>query len=984
MLEENSIKHSFLKQALAISLVGASLLILLIFFGLQAKSLLNNIDTEWHNHNHQATTISNSISELNKNIGYGGFIHEFKNLILSRDLDHYQPIIEKDFTEINHTLNILDSLMKLPEEQKIIAQLRAAFLEYNEKYSVVLQMINNNKSSIEIDDAVNISDTAALEARAELVTRAGQSAALTLEHVHASHIEAIRYMQHAGAILLISILASIATLIFLLQRIFAANVFNKQANDRLENLLESSPDPMISSSEDGTIVRANTMAEVLFGYSKNEFLSLNIDELLPERYRHNHTQYREDFFKRQQKGVFKESRRNLVALTRDGREVIVDISFSHSEEENQRLTTVTLRDMTETIKTSQEQIKNIKLLQQAELMSNLGHWQVDIQTQQLIWSDGVYRIHNVTKQQYKPELSTAIDFYHPEDKDKVTQYVNEAIANATGWTFALRIVRPNGEIRHVTSKGEIQFNHAGHPEKIFGTFQDITELSELSIENELLKSAVNETTSGIVITDPQRQVVWINNAFTSMSGYTLDEVKGKSLSSFLQGKDTNQDTVNNIASALDNEQPIDVDILNYTKDHRIYWVNLKISPIRKNEIITHFVGIQHDVTAIKEQQGVIRKMQNVEMIGQLSAGIAHDFNNILGIISGYEELGRAKNTQPELIKVFDMIEKSVARATSLTQRLLKTSAEQSLNPNMQPLPKIIEDLKFLLSESIPNNISINWDIDQRLVESIDSNDLQDSILNLVINAKNSISANGNIDLTIRRMTEFNQAGDHLIMAPAHASEYIAIKIQDDGCGIPRDKFDSIFKAFESYSNVNGTGLGLAMVLGFVTRYNYGLVMNSTVGKGTHFSIYIPVTNIQIKPRSPMKLNSNLTKGTLKPRTLKIVLVDDEVELADVTSSLLESMGHTVLAFNIASQAYKYIESNLGSIDLIITDEIMPGEIQGHDLLKKFSKLIPMILVTGYSKLANIESYSENILAKPFIREDLKNKINSTLEAFSTQ
>ena len=635
--------------------------------------------------------------------------------------------------------------------------------------------------------------------------------------------------------------------------------------------------------------------------------------------------------------------------------------------------------MTEATKNAKEKVENNRRLLAAEKLAHLGHWQVDIQAQQVAWSDEIYAIHGVTKQQYKPELSSAIDFYHPDDKDKVSHYVNEAIETGKGWVFKLRILRPNGEIRHILSRGEVKFDKCNKPQQIFGTFQDITELSVLLIENDLLKKAVDETTSGIVITDPGKKVVWVNKGFSRMTGYTPDEVIGRSLKLFLQGEDTNKETVNELAVALAHGQAIDVDILNYRKDQKKYWNNLKISPMRRDGVITHFVGIQHDVTEKREQSDVIRKMQRLDMVGQLSAGIAHDFNNILAIISGYREIGEERNTQPELNKVFNNIGKAVSRAENLTSRLLKTTKESPLNTNIKPLKDIIGDLKGILSEAVPKNITISWDVDESIDQGVDLNDIQDAVLNLVINAKNSISGSGNISVTVKRTEKFNCADDYIVVEPSRSSEYIEIHIKDNGCGIPKDKFDDIFSPFESYSSVSGTGLGLAMVLGFVTRYKYGLAINSNVGKGTCFSISIPMTTLEINAQSP-----NAIYSTPKVDTLTVVLIDDEVELAKVAALLLESMGHNVLIFNIPSEACRYIESNMASIDLVITDEVMPGEMQGHDLMKRFSTLIPMILVSGYSKLADVEDYNEYLLAKPFRREALASKISSTLESFASQ
>ena len=216
--------------------------------------------------------------------------------------------------------------MKQPEEQEAIAQLRATFSEYETNYHLVVQMINANKSPIEIDEAVIVSDAAALDAKDLLVASARRSGNETKAQAEEHEKEAIRFMQYGGSVLVVVFFSTIAALIFFLQRATLANTLTQKTEARLNALLDTSPDPMISVSQNGKIVRVNLMAVSLFGYTQKEFLGMNFDALVPERYRHKHAQHRDDFVLHPHRRMMGETDGVLVALTRDGREVSVETS----------------------------------------------------------------------------------------------------------------------------------------------------------------------------------------------------------------------------------------------------------------------------------------------------------------------------------------------------------------------------------------------------------------------------------------------------------------------------------------------------------------------------------------------------------------------------------------------------------------------------------------------------------------------------------
>jgi CheY-like chemotaxis protein len=260
---------------------------------------------------------------------------------------------------------------------------------------------------------------------------------------------------------------------------------------------------------------------------------------------------------------------------------------------------------------------------------------------------------------------------------------------------------------------------------------------------------------------------------------------------------------------------------------------------------------------------------------------------------------------------------------------------------------------------------------------VDIVEFQDVLLNLVVNARNAIHHHGSISLALNKVNEFNIAREYEVSKPLPSSSYVVLSVEDTGEGIPNDKFDNIFLPFASHSSREGTGLGLTMVLGFIGRHNYGLTLHSEPGDRTKFSIWIPTSYSQITE----KLNNRgAESGYLRAKN--IVLIDDEIDLLEVTTSLLQLHEHKVTSFNNPEEAIAFIEDNKGNIDLVITDEVMPGSIQGHNIVAMLKNVIPVILISGYTAPGDIKGIEHMLLAKPFSNNALHQKIAEVLNSFN--
>lgn len=412
------------------------------------------------------------------------------------------------------------------------------------------------------------------------------------------------------------------------------------------------------------------------------------------------------------------------------------------------------------------------------------------------------------------------------------------------------------------------------------------------------------------------------------------------------------------------------------KDGKIVWLRGTSSPERLNDGSTLWNGVFIDITERVEADDAIRRSQKMDALGKLTGGIAHDYNNILGVVLGYADLLTDElEEQPQLKRYAEKIYNTSERGAQLTKKLLafsksKFSAIEILNIN-----SVLTEEKDLLAKTLTARIHLELKLDSALWSvSIDESELVDAILNLTINAMYAISGSG--QLTIESYnTKINRMNDENLVA----GEYVVLSFTDTGCGIEDDIQEKIFDPFYSTKGEKGTGLGLSQVYGFVNRAGGAVKVDSKIGKGSVFTLYFP--------RSKGEVADSKAHNIEKIKNVKgnetILVVDDEIDLLDLTCTRLRSQGYTVYRAESAKQALTQLDTH--DIDLVFSDIIMPS-MNGYELASIISKKYPHIkiqLTSGFPGDKNIEyvgsSFSKNILHKPYNAKVLLTRIRTLLE-----
>ncbi len=482
----------------------------------------------------------------------------------------------------------------------------------------------------------------------------------------------------------------------------------------------------------------------------------------------------------------------------------------------------------------------------------------------------------------------------------------------------------------------------------------------------------------IFVIDPAGRVASWNTAARQIIGYTSEEIVGKHFGIFYRPDERRAGEPTRALELAIQKGRHEVEGWRIRKNGTPFFVTGSVSVIRngKGELLG-FANVIRDATERRDAQEKLVQAreqlamaQKMEAIGKLTGGIAHDFNNLLMIIGGNAQTFK-RLLDPKLPRAIEAIQTAAKRGESLTRQLLTFSRRQNLSPTVVDLRESIHNMRPMIESSLRGNIVYNekiaadaWPIEVDLAE------LELSIVNLAVNARDAMPNGGTFTLSIENAPASEGQGD----------DFVAIQFSDTGMGIPPNLLSKIFDPFFTTKEVGkGTGLGLSQVYGFAHQAGGTVRADSTVGQGTTITIYMPsCANKAIT----MKETPAETGDSGRPTVL---VVDDSAEVAEVTSSLFEHLGYTTVYRDSAEAALKLLAEG-SKFDLVFSDIVMPGTIDGVGLAGEIRARypdLPVVLTTGYSDAAQAVPPDLRILRKPFDTEALRGFIQEAVEVTGT-
>jgi two-component system cell cycle sensor histidine kinase/response regulator CckA len=465
----------------------------------------------------------------------------------------------------------------------------------------------------------------------------------------------------------------------------------------------------------------------------------------------------------------------------------------------------------------------------------------------------------------------------------------------------------------------------------------------------LIEEALMAASNAIVITDSAGGIEWVNPAFMTLTGYALNELRGRT-PRVIKSPQTDAAIHAALWAAIAAGRVWRGELVNRRKDGTFYNQELTITPMRgEDNAVHHFIGVSQDVTTRRQLEKQLRQAQKMEVIGQLTGGIAHDFNNLLAVILGNTELlaTAAQRLEPAARDDLEGIKVAAIRGAGMVKRLLGFSRLADLQLIPLDLGHVVREVAEMLRRLLPETVTVTIHVDDGIPPvRADVGAVEQVLTNLATNARDAMPRGGalGIEVSVASIVERDRAL-HPWVRPG---EYVSIAVSDTGIGMDQQTQQRMFEPFFTTKPPGkGTGLGMAMIYGLTKQHSGFVHVYSELGRGTTVKTYFPVvrggeSTVMLGPARPLT--------ELRGRGEIILLAEDEESLRRTGQRILERLGYRVLVAADGEEALMLYRSHQDEIALVISDLVMPklGGRELYEAVREVDGHMRFILATGYS------------------------------------
>ena len=740
--------------------------------------------------------------------------------------------------------------------------------------------------------------------------------------------------------------------------------------------VESSDDAIVMQTLDAIITGWNPAAERLYGYSADEAIGKPTSIIVPPDRR----EQGKDYLRRIARGEPIE-RFETVRLRKDGTPVEISLGLSPIKGPSGEIigASGSARSLTEARRAEralQHQLEERRQIFETSqdlimIMDARGHVaQISPSSETILG--------------YRPDEMigrSGADFIHPDHLETSRDEMRALRRGERPKLADTRCFHKNGHEVWLSWLGS--WSEPAH--RFFFVGRDMTEarLAQESLrESERLARNIVETSlDAFVQTDETSSILNWNSRAEQLFGWRRDEVLGKSTIDLIVAESERERVRAGLNRFLENADGTTLnrrhELMCRRKDGKEFKAELSVTALKRREGLL-FNVFYRDLTDKIAAEERIRHVEKMEAIGQLTGGVAHDFNNILTVITGtIEILAEAVEKEPQLAAITKMIDEAAARGADLTQHLLAFARKQPLQPREIDINSLIVDTAKLLRPTLGEQVQIESVFeDENCVAIVDPNQLTTAILNLALNARDAMPGGGKLILETGAAyldEVYASAND---VPPGH---YVLIAVSDTGTGIPANMLTRVFDPFfTSKGPGKGTGLGLSMVYGFVKQSAGHIKIYSEEGHGTTIKMYLP------PGKTPTAAGEGVTPATIEGGHETILVVEDDQLVRGYVLAQLHSLGYVTLQAANAAEALAIVAAGK-PFDLLFTDVIMPGKMNGRQLADEVMKTRPdlkVVYTSGYTENAIIHHGRLDsgvlLLAKPYRKSDLARIIRKAL------
>ncbi len=571
---------------------------------------------------------------------------------------------------------------------------------------------------------------------------------------------------------------------------------------------------------------------------------------------------------------------------------------------------------------------------------------------------------------------------HPDViEENIQKQVNLASGKIDYYRMEKKFIHKNGQTVNAILDANLIRDVSGKAIYFLGSVVDITERKQaemdLQSQKKLLEGVLDSINDVIGVQLSDHTIVQYNRAGYELLGLTKDQVKGQKCYELL-GRATPCDICATSGSLISGTLER---IEKFIPELGRHFLCTSNPVLDENGNIKLIIEQLSDITEKKKIDEMLHHAQKMESVGRLAGGVAHDFNNMLGVILGHLEFALEKvEKNDDINDDLKEIRRAARRSADLTKQLLTFARKQVISPRRLDLNDNVESMLNMLRRLIGEDIDLVWRPAAHIWPvKMDPTQNDQILANLCINARDAIMGVGKLTIETNRQTfDEDYCREHPGFIPG---DFVLLAVSDNGCGMDNDTLENLFEPFFTTKEVGkGTGLGLATVYGIVKQNNGFINVYSEPGQGATFKIYLPRL-VEDEDADKAVPDRKAAAGG----TETILLVEDEAAILKMTRMMLEHKGYTVLSAASPAEALEKAKINSGSIDMLITDVVMP-EMNGRDLSKKVTSLYPgikLLFMSGYTAdvIAHQGLLDDRVafIQKPFSMADMTEKVREVLD-----
>ncbi|MFV9614758.1 MAG: response regulator [Gammaproteobacteria bacterium] len=480
--------------------------------------------------------------------------------------------------------------------------------------------------------------------------------------------------------------------------------------------------------------------------------------------------------------------------------------------------------------------------------------------------------------------------------------------------------------------------------------------------------------------DTEGHYTYASENVVDIIGYYPDEIIGRTPFELMSAKESERVSALFAEVVTAQGKITDLDNWNIHKNGELVCLRTNGLPVfNANGQLTGYRGVDKDVTEQKEMNDLLMRTQKMDALGKLTGGIAHDFNNLLGVILGYAELLQNKlPVDDKLNKYVHQINNAAERAKKLTAKLLTFTRKESSSTEETDINELLRDDQHMLEKTLTARIKLDYELEVDLWPvCLDKSALQDSILNISINAMHAITGTGGLTITTQNVSLDAESARQLNVKPG---DYAVISFFDTGTGMDEVTQQKVFDPFFTTKGDSGIGLGLSQVYGFVQQSHGAIHVSSQPGLGTQMVIYLPRYFSSVAIETELK---TVTSSWDYSGGETILVVDDEEALCSLANEVLVKHGYKVLCASSSEKALEILETE--TVDLLFSDVIMPG-MDGYELASRVKKDYPNIkiqMASGFSDMRHKSEFDKKLhqqrLLKPYSSKLFLHRIRALLD-----